>query len=165
MSRSELAQTEPVPYIEGLVWGDLDLREARELMPDNLYWKLGSPTKDPAILEARDEERRQRNEEFGRVLAGDASDDEVRAYYDYRTRLSTDYLEFSEFMSRRFRDTLSDEMKGLLDLSVKMHAMRLAEIPTAMETALEHNRERARIREEWQKEQAEFGNTPAEPAD
>lgn len=163
-TRSQLADTEPVPYIEGLVWGDIDLREARELMPDNLYWKFGSPTKDPAVLEEREQERRRRNEEYGKVLAGDANEDQVRAYYDYRTALSSDYLEFAEFMSRRFRDTLADEMKGLLDLSIKMHSMRLAQMPAEMETAIERSREHEKIREQWRRQQEEFGSAPAAPA-
>lgn len=51
-----------MPYIEGLIYGDIDLREARELMPDNPYWLLGSPTKDEAVLAARKEESKRRNE-------------------------------------------------------------------------------------------------------
>src|SRR3954462_9121478 len=67
------AAAEAPEYIEGLVYGEIDLREAKALMPDNLYWKLGAPTKDEDVLAARDEERRKRNEEYGKVLSGDAS--------------------------------------------------------------------------------------------
>jgi hypothetical protein len=157
------AAQEAPAYIEGLVWGDIDLREAKELMPDNLYWQLGSPTKDPAVLEAREQEKNRRNEEYGKVLAGDASEDDVRAYYDYRKRVSSDYLEFAEFMNRRFRNSLSDEFKGLLDLSMQMHSSRLQQIPADLAEALERAREHARIRDEWQKEQKEFDDAPTEP--
>src|SRR5690242_2381883 len=46
-SPSQAAPAQEVPYIEGLVYGDIDLREAKALMPDNIYWQQGSPTKDP----------------------------------------------------------------------------------------------------------------------
>ncbi len=162
-TRTPPAQHEPVPYIEGLVFGDIDLREARELMPDNLYWKLGAPTKDPAVLEAREQEKSRRNQEYGKVLSGDANEDEVRAYYDYRTRLSSDYLEFADFMNRRFRDSLTDEFKGLLDLSIKLHTARMAQIPADLADALERARNQAKIREDWRREQEEFGSAQPEP--
>lgn len=163
ITRTPAAQDEPVPYIEGLVFGDVDLREARELMPDNLYWKLGAPTKDAAVLEEREQEKIRRNQEYGKVLSGDANEDEVRAYYDYRTRLSTDYLEFADFMNRRFGSSLNDQFKGLLELSIKLHTARLAQLPADLEEALARSRERARIREEWRQQQEEFGSAQPDP--
>jgi hypothetical protein len=148
---------EPPAYIENLVWGDIDLREARAVMPDNLYWELGAPTNDPAVLEAREAEKKRRNEEYGRVLAGDANEAEVNAYYDYRERLSTDYLEFSEWMKNRYGDGLAEQFRGLLDLSIKLHTARLAQIATDRADALERSVARAKIREDWKRQQKEFG--------
>jgi len=164
-ARTAPAMEEPVPYIEGLVYGEIDLREARELMPDNLYWQIGSPTKDPAVLAEREAEKQRRNEEFGRVQAGDASEDEVRAYYDYKTRLSKDFLEFSEFMARRYRDSKNDQFVGMLELATKMHAAKLAQLPGELEDALQRSREREKIREDWRRQQEEFGKFEDEPAD
>jgi hypothetical protein len=144
-------------YIEGLVWGELDLREAKALMPDNLYWKWAAPTKDPDELAARDEERRRRNDEYGRVLSGDANEDEVRAYYDYRRKLSEDYLEFAEFMARRYRNSDNKEFVGMLELATKLHTQRLAQISGELEDALERSREHAKLREDWQRQKEEFG--------
>jgi hypothetical protein len=149
---------EPVPYVDGLVWGDLDLREARELMPDNLFWKYGVPTKDESELAAREEEKKRRNEEYGRVLAGDASEDEVRAYYDYRRRMASDYLEFAEFMQRQLRDSSNEQLRGLIDLGLKMNAEKLKQLNAEMEDALARSRERAEIREQWRQQQQEFGD-------
>ncbi len=156
-------EQDPVPYIEGLVFGDIDLREARELMPDNLYWKLGAPTKDPEILAEREAERERRNKEYGRVLSGDATEDEVHAYYDYRRRLSADYVEFAEFMQRRFKGKGPDEFQGMLDLALKLNAERLAQIPADEQDAIERARERAKIREEWQRQQADFAGVGQGP--
>lgn len=150
-------------YIDGLVYGEIDLREAKALMPDNLYWQLGAPTKDPDVLAKRDEERRKRNEEYGRVLAGDASEDEVKAYYDYKRKLSTDYLEFSEFMSRRFKNSDNKEFVGMLELATKMHTQRLSLLDGEQQEALERSREHAKAREDWKRQQEEFGAAGAIP--
>jgi hypothetical protein len=155
-ARRDAAEEDPVPYIEGELYGDLDLGEVRAALPDNLYWELGAPTKDPEVLEAREREKARRNEEYGRVLSGDASEEEVDAYYDYRERLSTDYLEFADYVNRRFADKLSEQFNGLLQLAMKLNKERLAQIPADREDALARSRERAKIREQWQREQAEF---------
>lgn len=157
-------EDDAVPYIEGLVWGDIDLREARELMPDNLYWKYGAPTKDEAILAERDAEKRRRNEEYGRVLAGDASEDGVKAYYDSRRRLAEDYVEFAEFMQRKLRDSTDEKLRGMMDLALKMNTEKLRQLPAEMEDALARSRERARVREEWRRQQEEFGGV-GQPGD
>jgi len=159
-----LTEEDRVPYIENWVWGDIDLRGVQAAMPDNLYWKLGAPTKDPAVLEAREQEKKQRNEEYGRVLSGDATEEEVNAYYAYRERLSTDFLEIADYMRRQFDSSASDELKGMLELAVKLHTARLAQLPADREAALEHSRAQAKAREEWRKQQEEFANA-APPAD
>lgn len=147
---------DPVPYVEGLVWGDIDLREARELMPDNLYWKLGAPTKDEKVLAERDAEKARRNQEYGRVLAGDATEDEVRAYYDYRRRLAADYVEFSEFMQRKLRDSPNEQLRSMIDLALKMNADRLRQLAAEQEDAIARSQERAQVREDWRRQQEEF---------
>ncbi|HYB99207.1 MAG TPA: hypothetical protein VEC57_08730 [Candidatus Limnocylindrales bacterium] len=152
---------EPPPYIDGWLYGDLDLREVQLVMPDNLYWELASPTKDEAVLEARAKEKARRNEEYGRVLAGDANEEEVHAYYDYRERLSTDFLEFADYVKRRFGDKVDERFAGMLDLAIKLHTARLAQIPNDRQMSIEHSRQRARAREEWQRQQAEFGDAPS----
>jgi hypothetical protein len=160
---SAAAPQEEVPYIDGLVYGDIDLREAKALMPDNIYWQQGAPTKDPEELARREAEKKKRNEEYGRVLAGDASEDEVKAYYDYKKRVSEDYLEFSEFMARRYKSTDHKEMVGLLDMATKMHAEKLKQLPTELEEALARAREREKVREDWRRQKEEFGDIPRQP--
>jgi hypothetical protein len=152
----QAAVEEPVPYIENLVWGDIDLREAQAVMPDNLYWQLGAPTSDPEVLAAREEEKKRRNEEYGLVLSGDANAEQVDAYYDYRELISTDFLEFAEWMKNRYAGKINDEFEGLLDLSIKLHKARLAQIPADRQDAIQRSKEREKIREDWRREQAEF---------
>jgi len=152
---------DPVPYIDGMVWGDIDLRDAKALMPDNLYWKLAAPTKDPAVLAEREADKKKRNEEYGRVLSGDASEEEVDAYYDYRERVSSDFLEMADYLRRRFDSSSNEELKGMLALAAKLHAARLAQIPADREAALEHSRQAEKAREEWRKQQEEFASSDA----
>lgn len=161
------AGEDPVPYIEGLVWGDIDLREARELMPDNLYWKFGAPTKDEKVLAEREAEKARLNEQYGRVLSGDAGEDDVKAYYDHRRRLAADYVEFAEFMQRKLRDSSNEQLRGMIDLALKMNAEKLRLLPSELEDALARSRERAQIREDWRRQQEEFGGVgrPGDPAD
>jgi hypothetical protein len=163
-SPSGAAAPQDIPYIDGLVYGDIDLREAKALMPDNIYWQQGAPTKDPAELARREEEKKKRNEEYGRVLAGDASEDEVRAYYDYKKRVSEDYLQFSEFMARRYKGSEHTEMVGLLDMATKMHSELLQQLPAELEEALQRARDRAKVREDWQRQKEEFGDVPPDPS-
>jgi hypothetical protein len=59
---------------------------------------------------------------------------------------------------------MSDEMEGMLDLSIKLHKARLAQIPADRADAIERSHEREKIREEWRRQQAEF-NPPKPPAD
>jgi hypothetical protein len=157
----QAAVEEPVPYIENLVWGDIDLREAQAVMPDNLYWQLGAPTSDPAVLAAREEEKKRRNEEYGQVLSGDANAEQVDAYYDYRELISADFLEFAEWMKNRYAGKINDEFEGMLDLSIRLHKARLAQIPQDRQDAIQRSKEREKIREDWRREQAEF-NPPGE---
>ena len=154
---------EPPPYIENLVWGDIDLREAQAIMPDNLYWQLGAPTSDPEVLAAREEEKKRRNEEYGQVLSGDANAEQVDAYYDYREQISTDFLELSEWLKNRYAGKVNDEFEGMLDLSVKLHKARLAQIPADRQDAIARSQEREKIREDWRRQQEEFGEFPNTP--
>jgi hypothetical protein len=85
----QAAVEEPVPYIENLVWGDIDLREAQAVMPDNL---TGARRAD------------QRSEVLAALRKSDATGVRARAratppqskwtYYDYCELISTDFPEF-----------------------------------------------------------------------
>jgi hypothetical protein len=59
-------------------------------------------------------------------------------------------------MRNRYGEKLSDEFLGLLDLSIKLHTARLAQLPADLEASLEHSRAQAKAREEWRRQQEEF---------
>ncbi len=137
-------------------WDTVDLDAVREAMPDNLYWKLSAPTKDTHVIEEREAERARWNVEYGKVLSGTATDEEIRAYFDERARLSGDYIEFTTYLLDHYEDTLPERDVGLLKLSRRLHQARLEEIPRKIEEAFERKRAQDAAREAWRKDQERF---------
>ncbi|MEM9492327.1 MAG: hypothetical protein AAGC55_24485 [Myxococcota bacterium] len=127
----------------------VDLAALRREMPENLYWKVSAPTDDPDTLTARAADKQRWNTLYGKVLSGTASEDEVRAYYDYRKRLSTDHLAFARRVLERYGPDLPERDRGLYQLSIDMHTTRLDEIPRQISEAMERMREQERRREAW----------------
>ena len=137
--------------------GNVDLEEVRKQMPDNLYWKMSSPTHDPQVQAERDAERARWNDEYGKVLSGTATEDEIRAYYDRRARLSGDYIEFATYLVDHYNDQISDQDLELLHLAIRLHRARLEEIPRKVEEAFERKRQQDAARAAWLADQADFG--------
>jgi hypothetical protein len=135
----------------------VDLDEARKALPDNLYWKLSAPTNDPQLQEWRDAERARWNVEYGKILSGTATEEEIRAYYDQRARLSGDYVEFATYVLDHYGDTLPERDTGLLKLARRLHLARLEEIPRKVEEALQRKQAQDAARAAWLADQAQFG--------
>lgn len=151
----------------GAAWAAVDMEEVRKAMPDNLYWNLASPTKDPAVLEERDAERARWNVEYGKMLSGTGTEEEIRTFYDYRARLSGDYIEFATYLVDHYGSILSERDINLLKLVIRLHRARLEEIPRKIEVALERKRAQDAARAAWLADQKIFGapNPDAAPAD
>lgn len=163
----EIAEPEIDPNAEqdaiAAAWATVDMEAVRAAMPDNLYFKLAAPTKDEAVIEERAAERRRWNEEYGKVLSGTATEEEIGAFFDRRARVSTDYVEFTTHLLDHYRDTLHERDVALLELARRMHATRLQEIPHQVEEALVRKRQQDEARAAWLAEEAEFrgGADPA----
>jgi hypothetical protein len=138
-------------------WAMVDLEEVRRAMPDNIYFELSAPTKDEAVLAQRAAERDRWNTEYGKVLSGTATDAEIRAYYDQRARLATDYMEFTTYLLDHYRDTLPERDVGLLELARRLNAARLQEIPRQVEESFERKQQQDEARAAWLADEAEFG--------
>ena len=147
------------PELDALAgsWENVDLEAIRREMPDNLYFEMAIPTDDPSVLEARDAERAHWNDEYGKVLSGNATEAEIDAYYDYRHKLSADYVEFSDYVLDHHRAELPPRDVEMLELAGRLHRARLAEIPRKLQEALERKRQQDEARARWQRDQAEFG--------
>jgi hypothetical protein len=142
-------------------WEALDLEEIRKAMPDNSYWKMAAPTKDPELLEWREKERARWNVEYGKVLSNTATAEEIDAYYAERKRISDDYLEFVVYVITNYGNAIPREGLNLLKLAGEMHAMRLEEIPRQMAEAHARAEAHDAARRAWLEEQKEFAQPPA----
>jgi hypothetical protein len=121
----------------------VDLEDLRARLPNNRYWELGVPTKDPEVARARAERARRDNELFGRTQTGEATEAEIRAYYAERRRISEDYLELSQLVLKEKADQLPERDKNLFALSAKLHKDRLVQIDRDLADALARRRQRA----------------------
>ncbi|MBU8898095.1 hypothetical protein KRR26_20980 [Corallococcus sp. M34] len=127
----------------------VDLERLRARMPDNLYWEVGVPTKDPEVLRKRAEAERQWNVVFGKVQTGEATEEEIHRYFDYRRKLSEDSIAFAQGVLGEYGDSLPDQDQGLYELSIKMHTTRLQELPRQTDEALARREATAKRQREW----------------
>lgn len=145
--------TDGAPGVSGAPEGEplvpVDLAALREKMPDNLYWQLGAPTEDPESLARREEEAARMNELFGKVQSGTASEEEIDRYHERRRRISEDYIAFASAVLTEHAADLSDRDRGLLELGVRMHEARLAELPRRLEEAHARRKLQAERRAAW----------------
>lgn len=127
----------------------VDLEVLRELLPDNLYWEMSAPTKEPEVLRKREEEARRWNALFGKVQSNTASEEEIHQYYEHRRRVSEDAIAFASTVLERYGAQLPEQEQGLYALSIRMHRTRLEELPRQQEEALARKRLQDQRREEW----------------
>lgn len=127
----------------------VDLAKLRERLPDNLYWELGVPTKDPSVLQKRAEDGRRWNELYGKVQSNTATEQEIRQYYEHRRAVSEDFIEFASLVLQEYGPQLPEQERGMYELSIRMHRTRLEEIPRQTEEALARQRDQEQRRENW----------------
>ena len=156
-SRADQAAELPeAPELPDTPWAAVDMAKVREAMPDNLYWKLSFPTKDPEILREREEERARWNVEYGKVLSNTATAEEIDAYYAQRQKISSDYVEFATYLLVEFGDALPIRDVGLLKVAVELNLARLEEIPRQIAEAHERRKAHDAARRAWLEEQKAF---------
>ncbi|MBE4748393.1 hypothetical protein G4177_09455 [Corallococcus sp. ZKHCc1 1396] len=127
----------------------VDLEALRAKLPDNLYWETGVPTTEPAELRRRAEVEAKWNTLFGRVQSNEATVEEVQQHFEHRRKVSEDAITFATTMLADYGDKLPTQDKGLLELSVRLHRARLAEIPRQQEDALARREAHAQRQREW----------------
>jgi hypothetical protein len=114
----------------------LDLQKLRSKIPDNRYWQLDMPTSDVDVAKERAEKAQQRNAMFGRIQANEASEQEIRAYYDERRRVSKDYLELALMVLDGQAGEVSERDRGLFELTANLHRARLKQVEIDQSAAL-----------------------------
>ena len=145
------------PFDEPNAWAAVDLEAVRRAMPDNLYWRMSSPTKDENVLRERAEERARWNEAYGKVLSNTATEQEVDDYYAHRDRLASDYIQFATYILENHGTQLSIRDLGLLKVAVELNLAQLEEIPRQIEEAQRRRVAHQEARDAWRRDQAEFG--------
>jgi hypothetical protein len=139
-------------------WEHVDMEAMRRALPDNLYWTMAVPTDDPRIQEERDAERARWNDEYGKVLSGTGSLAEIDAYYDYRYRVSSDYVEFTRHLLTNYASDLPERDVALLALAERLHLARLAELPRKLEEARARKQQQDAAREAWRADEEAFAD-------
>jgi hypothetical protein len=156
---------EPDPDFESaLRWSAVDLDAVRAALPENLYWEMSVPTDDPAVVAWREAERARWNREFGKVLSGTATAEEVDAYYALRRRISEDAIDFADYLLEHYGDVLPERDVGLLELAGRLHRARLEAMPRRLAEAHERRLEHERVRAAWLADEAAF-DPEAPPTD
>ncbi len=149
-----------------MAWAQVDLDAVRAALPDNLYWTTSVPTSDPAVIEARAQEKARWNEAWGKVLSNTATHEEIHTYYAHRQRVSEDAIAFANYLLNHYSAVIPERDQGLLELSVRLHLARLEEIPRQITDALERAEAHAATRAAWLEQQAAFaaGDAAEAPA-
>ena len=137
-------------------WEGVDLDAVKEALPDNTYWTMSSPTKDPAVIEWRRQERDRWNAEYGKVLSNTATDAEIDEYYARRQQLSEDYLEFVVYVLEHYGYEIPKRDVALLKLAAEMHHARLEEIPRQITEAKQRHAAHEQARQAWLADQKAF---------
>jgi hypothetical protein len=130
----------------------VDLEKLRALLPGNLYWDMGVPTKDPEVLRKRDEEGRRWNALYGKVQSNTATEQEIHQYYEHRRKVSEDSIAFASAVLEQYGSQLPEQEQGLYALSIRMHRTRLEELPRQIEEALARKSAQDQRRESWRRE-------------
>ena len=130
--------------VDSLAHYPVDLEELRTRIPNNRYWELGAPTRDPELARARAERAQRSNTQLGRTQTGEATEPEIRAYYAEQRRISEDYLQLSLLVLAEKADQLPERDRGMFELSASLHRARLKQIERDLSDALARRRDRPR---------------------
>lgn len=159
----EGAMDEPTPF------ASIDLEAVREALPDNLYWETAAPTQDPRLLGDRERAKTHWNDQYGKMLSGTGTEEEIKAFFDHRMQLSSDSVRFVDWVIEHQGDELSEQDLSLLHVAKRLHLARLEEVPRRMQEALDRKAKQDAAREAWLAEQREFegegGEAPPGPDD
>jgi hypothetical protein len=158
----DLDVDEPANYVEAEpAFASIDLESARAALPDNAYWEKLAPTTDPRLLGDRERAAKAWNEQYGKILAGDATEAEIQTFFDDRMRLSSDYVRFADWVIEHQGPKLSDQDLELLHVAKRLHLARVEEVPRRMQEALDRKKAQDAAREAWLAEQRAFESDSA----
>ena len=144
-------------------FASIDLEAARAALPDNLYWETAAPTQDPRLLGDRERAKTHWNDQYGKILSGTGTEEEIKEFYDRRMQLSSDYVRFVDWVIEHQGNELSEQDLSLLHVAKRLHLARLEEVPRRMQEAFDRKTKQDAAREAWLAEQREFEAEGGEP--
>ncbi len=130
-------------------WAKVDLDAVRETMPNNLYWSMAAPTEDPALLEQREAKRQELKAVETKMMARHASEQEIRDYFAYQTKVSEDYVLALTEIINRYGHEIPDEDYSGTTLARTLHLSKLQEMPAKLTRALEQREQFLAEKAEW----------------
>ena len=92
------------------------------------------------------------NVTFGKVQSGTATLSEIETYFAQRQKMSEAAIAFS-MRALEGADAMTEEQRGLYELSVRMHKTRLEEIPRRKAEAIARKEAQDTKRAEWKASQ------------
>jgi len=119
------------------LWPEVDWDDVRARTPGSLVWTETWPADTDAERKRRVDAAVARNERWGRIQAGVATEEEIEAYFEAKRRLLSDNLEFVGILLEDYRDQIPERDEGLLEMSFAMTGKRLRQLPTERERAYE----------------------------
>ena len=148
---------------EPSAFASIDLEAARAALPDNLYWETAAPTQDPRLLGDRERAKTHWNDQYGKILSGTGTEEEIKEFYDRRMQLSSDYVRFVDWVIEHQGNELSEQDLSLLHVAKRLHLARLEEVPRRMQEAFDRKAKQDAAREAWLAEQRELEAAGVEP--
>ncbi len=130
-------------------WAKVDLGALRNEMPDNLYWVLAAPTSDEVVREQRKELKEYWQQQYAKVLSNTATETEIRAYFEHRHQVSSDYIKFATSLLNRHSTDLPERDYHFQVLARNLHLAQLEELPKKLQNALENKARFEQRRNEW----------------
>ena len=130
-------------------WAKVDLEEVRDAIPNNLFWTMSAPTVDEALLAERDAKREELKTIETKMMARLATDQEIRDYYSYQTKLSEDYVIALTEIINRYGHVIPDDDYSGQTLARTLHLSKLQEMPSKLTQALEQRQKFLADKAEW----------------
>lgn len=130
-------------------WAKVDLEAVREIIPNNLFWTMSAPTDDETVLAAREAKREELKMIETKMMARHATEQEIRDYYSYQTKLSEDYVMAVTEIINRYGHVIPDEDYSGPTLARTLHMSKLQEMPSKLTQALEQRQQFLAEKSEW----------------
>lgn len=130
-------------------WAKVDLEALRNSMPNNLYWVLAAPTSDAAVLAERKEIKQYWEAQYKLINANHADEATIRAYFEHKTHMANDYVEFATALLNRYGADMPEEGRHLQTFARNLNLVQLQELPKKLQNALDSRKAFLERRENW----------------